>query len=105
MFGSGCFGCSFVQVGESDDFSARLAESVDMVLGHAARSDDSYFSAHSNFVRLGEKGFYWFSLSNAESKATVLGGKSKALTKAEASVAPWTRSMRMSSHSTESGPW
>src|SRR6202040_3298294 len=43
-------------------------------------------------------------LSNAASKATLLGAKSTRRTKAAASAAPCSRSMPMSSHSTESGP-
>ena len=42
--------------------------------------------------------------SNAASKARALGLKSSRRTNAAASVAPWTRSMRASSHSTDSGP-
>ena len=43
-------------------------------------------------------------LSNCASKTMALEGKSTLRTKAEASAAPWTRSMRLSSHSTERGP-
>jgi len=43
--------------------------------------------------------------SNWASKAMALGSKSSRRTKAQASCAPWQRSMRESSHSTESGPW
>src|SRR5664280_3379967 len=42
--------------------------------------------------------------SNAASNARALAVKSSRRTKAAASVAPWIRSMRLSSHSTESGP-
>src|SRR5689334_11763991 len=43
-------------------------------------------------------------LSNCASKAMAEGLKSIFLTKAAASVAPCSRSMRLSSHSTDSGP-
>ncbi len=49
-------------------------------------------------------GPYWFSLSKAPSKAMLLGEKLIFLTKAQASVAPNSRSMPMSSHSTDNGP-
>ena len=44
------------------------------------------------------------SLSNAASKATLLGSKSSLLTNSQASLAPCSRSMPPSSHSTDSGP-
>jgi hypothetical protein len=44
--------------------------------------------------------YFW----NAASNATELGGKSFFLTNAHASAAPNSRSMPLSSHSTESGP-
>lgn len=47
---------------------------------------------------------YWLEVSNAESNAMSLVGKSKDLTRAHASVAPWILSILPSSHSTESGP-
>jgi len=47
---------------------------------------------------------YCLALSKAASKAMLLDGKSTLRTKEEASAAPCTRSMRMSSHSTDSGP-
>jgi|GEM_PF-4937796 len=46
----------------------------------------------------------YFLRSNAASNARPLGLKSLCLTKAAASVAPCSRSMPLSSHSTESGP-
>lgn len=52
----------------------------------------------------GSRERYWFEVSNAESKAMSLVGKSKDLTRAHASVAPWILSILPSSHSTESGP-
>ena len=45
------------------------------------------------------------SLSKAESKARRLGSKSTLRTNSQASLAPWSRSMPMSSHSTLKGPW
>src|SRR6218665_3145400 len=42
---------------------------------------------------------------NTASNAWVDGLKSSRLQKAALSVAPCTRSMRLSSHSTDSGPW
>lgn len=47
---------------------------------------------------------YWLEVSNAESNAISERGKSNERTRAADSVAPWTLSMRPSSHSTESGP-
>src|ERR1700733_13471824 len=46
----------------------------------------------------------YFFLENAASKAAAFGVKSSLRTNMHDSVAPWTRSMRPSSHSTESGP-
>ena len=48
--------------------------------------------------------FVCSSLSNAASKATRLGSKSSLRTNSRASLAPRSRSMPLSSHSTESGP-
>lgn len=47
---------------------------------------------------------YWLEVSNAESNAISERGKSNERTRAADSVAPWTLSIRPSSHSTESGP-
>ena len=58
--------------------------------------------AHADFTV--RRTHFFFFLAKAASKATALGSKSSARTKPAASVAPWMRSMRMSSHSTESGP-
>jgi hypothetical protein len=48
----------------------------------------------------GSRRYFW----NAASNATELGGKSFFFTSAAASAAPNSRSMPLSSHSTESGP-
>ena len=61
--------------------------------------------AHADFAFCGAHWDLPFFLSKAASKATALEEKSRSRTNAAASVAPWMRSMRMSSHSTESGPW
>src|SRR5690606_14080910 len=45
------------------------------------------------------------SSAKAASNAVADGAKSSVRQNAADSVAPWTRSMRTSSHSTESGPW
>jgi len=61
--------------------------------------------------RVFTQSFSWFFvlfpahfLSKAASKATVLGLKLSFFTNAQASVAPYSRSMRQSSHSTLRGP-
>ena len=46
----------------------------------------------------------YFFLEKAASNAAWLGAKSNSRTNSQLSVAPWMRSMRPSSHSTESGP-
>ncbi len=97
----GSFGSAGRGVGYGSHRSSSLAETLRVIAQHAAGSDDSYFDGH------GMRGWgkdYWLDLSNAASKATVLRGKSRSLTKAQLSVAPWKRSMRPSSHSIESGP-
>lgn len=53
---------------------------------------------------LHEQNIYRFSLSNAPSKAILLGEKLIFLTKAHASAAPNSRSIPISSHSTDNGP-
>jgi len=52
----------------------------------------------------GERQARLYFFSNAAWKATALGGKSRCLTNSQASCAPCSRSMPLSSHSTESGP-
>ena len=48
--------------------------------------------------------YFCSSLSKAESNARRLGSKSALRTNSQASLAPWSRSMPQSSHSTERGP-
>src|SRR5665213_488552 len=61
----------------------------------------SYFSRRLKIFHAQENYFF---LENAASNAAAFGVKSSLRTNAQLSVAPWTRSMRPSSHSTDSGP-
>ncbi len=75
---------------------------VQSVIGRGmAEVGDGRFAA----CGLAQNVYPCFSLSNAASKATRLGSKSIRLTNSQASLAPWSRSMPPSSHSTDSGPW
>ena len=89
-----------VHVRDGDQFTTTLPETGCVILQHPAGTDNSYLGCHDSLRIAG----YWFSLSKAESKITSLGAKSRSLVKAQLSAAPWMRSMRPSSHSTESGP-
>jgi len=65
---------------------------------------DVSFAVERDLAGLAFHADHCLALSKAASKAMLLDGKSTLRTNEEASAAPCTRSMRMSSHSTESGP-
>lgn len=68
------------------------------------RAPQSALAASPNKKSAASTPRYWLEVSNAESNAISERGKSNERTRAADSVAPWTLSMRPSSHSTESGP-
>ncbi|MFT5127159.1 MAG: hypothetical protein ACI8W8_000760 [Rhodothermales bacterium] len=82
------------------DFAAgKLPEARRAILKKSLRDEDEVPIAQDRSCNCGQA-----QLSKAASNWTLDGLKSTFLTKAAASVAPWSRSMRVSSHSTDSGP-
>ena len=89
--------------GGAEDYPCRLGKGVSRGAAENAEKSSTLLSAFSAAPRATAPSGQ--SRANAASKATFDGEKSTALIFAHASRAPNSRSMPMSSHSMDSGPW